>query len=205
MKYAIVTIFLLASIIGIFVSNTEMEIYLVSGLCVLLIINQIFWATSISNRKLHGEFYIRRTQVTIKEKYLNLIGIIIVSVYYWFSASFSTSLFIFFITLLSLWVVNSVVYNVRKPWVLSIKGNSIYVNKESLIERKITDVTEILKSSFSDELIIKFKKNSDQISIPIYWFSKIDFAVFLNQLQKCSSGIISVSEEFKERDNFSTA
>lgn len=205
MKYAIVTIFLLASIIGIFVSNTGMEIYLVSCLCVLLIINQIFWANSISNRKLQGEVYIRRTQVTIKEKYLNVVGIIIVSVYYWFSTSFSTSLFIFFVTLLSLWIVNSIVYNIRKPWVLSIKENYLYVNKETLIERKITDVTEVLKSSLSDELIIKFKRNSDQISIPIYWFDKMDFTVFLNQLQKCSSGIIRVSEEFKEKDSLSTA
>ena len=111
---------------------------------------------------------------------------------------------IFFISLLLLWIVNSVVYNIKKPWVLAINGDLLYFNKETVIERSTKDITEILKSSLSDELIIKFKKNSDEISIPIYWFDKKDFAIFLDQLQKCSSGIIQVSEEFKKKYNFST-
>ena len=202
MRYAIVTVFLLTMIIGIFVSNVEMEIYFVSSLCVLLIVNQIFWANSVCNRKLQGEVYLKRTKVTIKERYLNVVGIIIVSVYYWLDSSFATSLFILFIALLSLWVINSIVYNVRKPWVLSITENSLYVNKERLMERNISDITEIQKSSLSDELIIKFKNNGDEVTIPIYWFDKTEFAIFLNQLQNYSSGTIRVSEDFKGRDNF---
>lgn len=204
MRYLIITICLLLLIVGVFISNIKMEIYFVSGLCILLIINQNFLANSISNRKIPGDYYIKRTQVTIKEKYLNIIGIIVVSIYYFFSSSFDLSLFIFFVSLLSLWVVNSVVYNIRKPWVLAINGNLLYLNKERIIIRNTDDISEILKSSLSDDLIIKFKKNSDEICIPIYWFDKNDLAIFLEQLQKCSSGIIRVSEDLKKKYNFST-
>ncbi len=193
MRYLIITICLLLLIIGVFISNIKMEIYFVSGLCILLIINQYNLANSISNRKIPGDCYINRTQVTIKEKYLNIVGIVIVSTYYFFSSSFDLSLFIFFVSLLSLWIVNSVVYNIRKPWVLAINGNLFYLNKERMIIRDIVDISEVLKSSLSDELIIKFKKNSDEICIPIYWFDKSELSVFLQKLEKCSNGRLQIS------------
>jgi len=205
MKYAIISIGLLLLIVVTFISSINFEIYTVSGLCIFLLINQFFWANSICNRDIPGDFFIKRTQVTIKERYLNIIGIIVVSLVYFLSLFLATSLFIFIVSVFSLWVVNSIVYNIRKPWVLAIAENLLYYNDGKIITNNIEDVTEILKSSLSDELIIKFTKSSNELCIPMYWFDKKELAIFLQQLQKCSSGIIRVSEELKKNYNFSTA
>ena len=197
MKYLVTLLGLAALMLIVFFVDIPFKSAILAGLIVLILGVQVAWQYSVTTRTFTGEVVVRKQQRSIS------LSSVLLAVFWSFLAYVGKSesdvyLAAFMWAFVIADVISYFVYRQKKPIALAIQGDELKINDLWVIERNLTDLTQVNLNEKKNTLELSFK-DKPRSKIKISEYDEIDVYFFAEYLIQTAKRPLDVSENLKRK------